>query len=410
MIANCGHNENNGVSGGRAGDQTGGEYSVRTWYSRPWSCVLRYPDLKVGVQIAKVGRDAANNNNIGYDQPRRLTFYNQLKANNWNASAIRTKCDSDCSASSAACVIAAGYLCNISALKNVSPSLTTYVMRSALRSAGFQVLTASKYLTSDSYLLPGDVLLLDSAHAAVNLDAGKNSGSDVVVSEGGGDDVVGGGYGGNLYATENDENDAVMREVGYMSGSRTPTTNKTNMKLSVINYTSALGALFEGRVGSMGGSVDTSNMQGNYRIILEYCIGKGLNAAAGCGICANIRGESDGNPNAVSSDGYGSIGICQWTFGRKTNLINFLNGTWRNNLTGQLDFLFRELNSSYKSSVLIPLQNVPNTEAGARSAADTFVRKFEVPANVNLRSQQRQGWASEFWNQLVIQQSTTILV
>ena len=47
MISNCGHDENNRYSGGKAGDQTGTEWRVINWYNRPWKCVLRHPDAKV---------------------------------------------------------------------------------------------------------------------------------------------------------------------------------------------------------------------------------------------------------------------------------------------------------------------------------------------------------------------------
>ena len=408
MIANCGSNEFGSGYGGQAGDQTGNEYRVRTWYSKPWNCVLRYPDLQKAIVIAQVSRDAANNNNIGYDMGQRMTFYNQLAAVGWNPASITTPCESDCSASTSACIIAAGHKTNDSRLMSISPSLTTYVMRSSLRAAGFMLLTDRRYLSSDAYLLPGDILLNDNAHVAVNLDSGPNSGESVIVSDGSA--LPGGIGGGDLYATENDEDDAIMREVAYLSGN-TPTVNKTNIRLSVINYTSSLQAIFKGKVGTGGGSYDSSKLEGNYRVIFDYLVGKGLNAAAACGILANIRGESGGNPNLVgTADAYGSIGICQWTFGRKTALLNFVNGNWRNNLSGQLDFLWHELNGSYRNSVLVPLQNEPNTEAGARDAAYVFVSKFEIPQRYyNGRDiyMERVEWASEFWSQIVIQQSIT---
>ena len=65
MIANSGHDERGKYTGGKAGDQSGQEWQVRTWYSRPWNCVLRHPDPKVREQIAKLARAAANNNKIG---------------------------------------------------------------------------------------------------------------------------------------------------------------------------------------------------------------------------------------------------------------------------------------------------------------------------------------------------------
>ena len=46
-------------------------------------------------------------------------------------------------------------------------------MRAAYKAAGFEILTESKYLTSDAYLLNGDILLNDNAHTAVNLTDGS---------------------------------------------------------------------------------------------------------------------------------------------------------------------------------------------------------------------------------------------
>lgn len=175
MIANCGNDEKGKYYGGKAGDQTGSEYCVRTWYSRPWSCVLRYPDSAVAKKIAQVAKNAADNKNIGYDQSQRLTFYDALKANGWVVKTIKTPCEADCSSSTAAIIIAVGYKMKLQKLKTVNPSCTTSNLRQALKNAGFKVLTDSKYLTSDDYLLPGDILLYDGHHVAINLDKGAKA-------------------------------------------------------------------------------------------------------------------------------------------------------------------------------------------------------------------------------------------
>ena len=78
MISNCGHDENNRYSGGKAGDQTGTEWRVINWYNRPWKCVLRHPDAKVRKMIASMAKAAAVNNKIGYDQSERYTFWEHL--------------------------------------------------------------------------------------------------------------------------------------------------------------------------------------------------------------------------------------------------------------------------------------------------------------------------------------------
>lgn len=568
MLSNSGHNEYGSYSGGTAGDQTGKEWQLIAWYNRPWKCILRYPDATVRSKMADLGIKAAQNDKIGYAQNRRLTYWNQLSSVGYDPSKITTACDSDCSAGVSANVKATGYILNISALKNVSASNTTSTLRSSLKNAGFTCLTDSKYLTSDNYLLAGDVLLYDGHHAAMCVGDGTLSSDEVdytsaldefielaeskvgtdgtwswsksgltkgqawcaafidacakqvgisgiviaksvygagsivrqsvasgmgtfykgpsqggsatpqagdliqfrytsvsgdqyeashigIVKQyvnntiytiqgnsGGGSNYestvqlknysynyncISGYYrpnwslvgstsvtGGNLYDKYNTREDATLREVCYWNNSNTgPTTSSTNIKCSVIDYTTVLGSFFEGAIAtttysaasSSSSSTDLSGVTNSTaRTIISTMMGYGLNLAASVGICANIYHESSYNPAAKSSDGYGSVGLCQWTFSRKTAMIAYVGSNWASNVSGQLAYLWYELNTSYyKRVVLTPLQAVANTGSGARSAADTFVRKFEVPANVDKRSQERQATASTIWNQVVVQ-------
>lgn len=88
MISNSGHDENGKYSGGKAGDQSGTEWAIINWYNRPWTCILRHPDPVVRKEIAILARAAAQNNKIGYDQGDRYTFWEQLKACNYDPSKI----------------------------------------------------------------------------------------------------------------------------------------------------------------------------------------------------------------------------------------------------------------------------------------------------------------------------------
>lgn len=176
MISNSGHDERWKASGGAAGDQDGSEWQVRTWYNRPWDMILRYPDRKVGDTLADLSRQAANNNKIGYDQGQRTTYWNALKKAGYHPKDIKTACEADCSAGVLANVKATGYLLNIQKLKDVYPDGWTGSMRSQLTAAGFNALTDAKYLVSDDYLLPGDILLNEAHHTAVNLDKGRYAG------------------------------------------------------------------------------------------------------------------------------------------------------------------------------------------------------------------------------------------
>lgn len=172
MISNCGHDENGKYMGGRAGDQNGKEWAIISWYDRPWNVVLRHPDEDVQTLIAELARKAALNDHIGYDQGQRLTFWNQLSAAGYDPENISVDCEADCSSGVAAIVKATGYKLGRPELQKVSTSAYTGNLRKVLTSAGFEELTSGTYLASDAYLLPGDILLYEGHHTAINLDKG----------------------------------------------------------------------------------------------------------------------------------------------------------------------------------------------------------------------------------------------
>ena len=171
-ISNTGHDENGRYRGGKAGDQ-GGEYTLKAWYNRPWTVVLRWPDPVVGLTIARLAIAAALNNHIGYDQDQRDTYWAELKAAGYDPSKITANCETDCTESTTANCKAAGYLLGIRALENLPLDTYSGNMKPRFVAAGFKALTSSKYLTNPNYLLPGDVLLYEGHHACINVTYGK---------------------------------------------------------------------------------------------------------------------------------------------------------------------------------------------------------------------------------------------
>ena len=101
------------------------------------------------------------------DEPWRIQISTLLKS--------QFPCEADCSSGVAAIVKGAGYKLKNEKLKNVSTACYTGNLRAALKAAGFKVLTDKKYLTSDAYLLEGDILLNDGAHVATNLTNGAKA-------------------------------------------------------------------------------------------------------------------------------------------------------------------------------------------------------------------------------------------
>ena len=217
---------------------------------------------------------------------------------------------------------------------------------------------------------------------------------------------------GKFYDTENTSEDATIREVGYLNAEYEPTTKKSNMKLSVVNYTTLLASFLDDLLvpsalsGNMGTNVITDALSGKVKITVDYILGKGLNAAVACAIAANIEAESGFNTASIGDYGT-SFGICQWHDDRGARMKKFVGAGWENNLTGQLNFLWSELQSGYSSTVLAPLNNIPNTLSGALEAVSIFVYNFEKPKDKKGAIDERSKTATTYWNALVIQMTTS---
>lgn len=167
MSVTIGHasiDERGAARGGVAGDQTGKEVCIRSWYNKNWLCCIRANDRSVADKIAKAMEQACANGKIGYDQNQRTTCYDRAKEVGWDLSKITTACECDCSSLVAVCVNAAGI--------PVSPHIWTGNEEAALTATGaFKSLRASKYLTQDAYLARGDILVSNS-HTVIVLTNG----------------------------------------------------------------------------------------------------------------------------------------------------------------------------------------------------------------------------------------------
>ena len=222
---------------------------------------------------------------------------------------------------------------------------------------------------------------------------------------------------GPLYEFTNTRKDALIRQIAYISASGEPSISQTRILLSAMNYTSLLNSLYEAGMPSMSGSgisndaVLVEGLENNAQSVVKFIMAQGLNAAAGIGVAANIKHESGFRTDVVEY-GYtlesgGGAGLCQWTnyprtspTGRRTDMINMAGPDWRNNMTGQLEYLWYELTNSY-TLVLNVLRSVPNNVEGAMAAAEEFVRHFEVPTNMESNVVTRRNSAKEMWNQIV---------
>lgn len=227
--------------------------------------------------------------------------------------------------------------------------------------------------------------------------------------------------GGNLYDMENDEDDAVLREVGYWKDNTVVSTS-SDIRCSVINYTTVLNTVFKGAISNgLGGSgIDVNGMNDISRAIVEYMIARGLPPSAGVGIAGNVYAECSNNIGqaVIDSNGAYSYGMCMWNGSNGTAMLAYVGSNWKTDLTGQLNFLWYDMterNASWlcsmlewkcginSSSFVQTLASLPNNLDGAKRAADIFVRCYENPYDPDGQSIHRQDIASQIWSTLIPQ-------
>jgi len=154
-IVHASIDENGSVRNGKAGDQTSKEVCVRTWYNKPWDCILRYKDYDIACKAADIAIKLANSNLVGYDQYQRNTLYQELKKNKWNVdqyikSGVKT--ETDCSAFIYAC-----YCCLIPELRSDSNAPITSTIPVLFRKNGFEENPKGVSLKNDTKALKGDI-------------------------------------------------------------------------------------------------------------------------------------------------------------------------------------------------------------------------------------------------------------
>lgn len=113
----------------------------------------------------------------------------------------------------------------------------------------------------------------------------------------------------------------------------------------------------------------------NAQIIWLFLRQHGFSEAAAAGVMGNMFGESRLNPDITEVDGYGGYGLCQWTFSRKTDLINWCNsnGYDYRTLEGQLNFMIYELELPYYQQNLSNYKNLTDVW----TATDQWLTYYE---------------------------------
>lgn len=167
MIAQASHDENNKYVGGAAGDQTGKEVLVRSWYVRPWNYRIRLKDKTMRERAAYAAERAAANDRIGYNQGDRNSLGMEAAKVGWDPGLVTKKCNCDCSSLMVVALIYAGI--PKEALYNGSNAATTRDLRKKLEPYA-DISSDPADIGSEDGSIRGDIWLYEGHHVAIELD------------------------------------------------------------------------------------------------------------------------------------------------------------------------------------------------------------------------------------------------
>lgn len=149
--------------------------------------------------------------------------------------------------------------------------------------------------------------------------------------------------------------------------------------------------------------------------VYNFLRAKGFSAAAACGVMGNIQVESGFDATIEEIGNAIGYGLCQWSFERRTNLVNWCNNNGRDYTTveGQLDYLIYELEGGDSTCAALMNQYCSGFEGFKKLtdvswATQVFQICFEragIP-NMQKRISAAQGFYNKWKNYTKIPAST----
>jgi hypothetical protein len=391
-IAHASLDESGKIKNGKAGDQTGKEVCIRSWYNKPWNVVIRFNDTDMREKCARAMENAANNEHIGYDQNQRNTLLNAVRRLDYDPKNVTSDVETDCSALVTVACIYAGIA--EQALVVNGNCATTRTLKSRLKATGeVEIFTSKDYTQDTDRLLRGDILLSEGHHVAV------------VVS-------------GNLVDNADRSLDEVAMAVirgEYGTGS----ARRAKLMEEGYNY-----SVVQARVNELTRK-HTPPVSDVPKYIWNYLYGRIQNPYGVAGLMGNLKAESNLNPknmqnsyekklgfnddtytNAVDTGSYGKFctdkvgyGLAQWTSdGRKKALYNSRKGRSIGDIDMQLEFLWKELTTSYRGVL-----NGLKVAESVREASDLVLTKFERPKDQSEAVKvKRASYGQEYYNKFFV--------
>ena len=378
----------NGTINGKRGDQTKKEVCLRQWYAKPWNVLIRFIDTDMQDKVALAMERAVANDHIGYSQNDRNSLLSAVRKMDYDPGTVTVDVNTDCSALvTVACIYAGIAEC---ALVKGGNCATTRTLKSLLKATGEVLLfTTSDYTNKTDKLIRGDILLAEGKHVCVVVKADTPKKSVEEVAR----EVLSGKWGNGL-------------------------ERKKNLETAGYNYSEVQKKVSELIHGK-------SEIKDVPKYIWNFLYGRIQNPYGVAGLMGNLKAESNLNPKnmqnsyekklgftddtytaAVDSGAYGKFasdkvgyGLAQWTSdGRKKALLEFKGNRSIGDLEMQLEFLWRELITSYKGVL-----NGLKVADSVREASDLVLTKFERPKDQSEAVKvKRASFGEEFYKKYMI--------
>lgn len=226
-------------------------------------------------------------------------------------------------------------------------------------------------------------------------------------------DIVDGQFGfGPLYQTRNDRHDMTLRQVGYLDRNFALSNISSNIGLSVINYTSVLGDIYDvfAQANSpTGAQVNTSQLSGNIKIAVDYYLGLGFSASTASAIVGCLQAYSGINPmytTAYTSKIY-HYGIAAWPYSVVTDINKKLGEDWNSNLSGQLQYLAVDIAINHKA-LIMEIKTQPLNTTAVDHVVDIFMKEYNKPYATAIYIDEAKKVANEIYDKLIINLYNTL--
>lgn len=219
---------------------------------------------------------------------------------------------------------------------------------------------------------------------------------------------------GPLYQNRNDRHDMTLRQVGFLDRDYNLSNTSSNIAISVINYTSVLGDLYDRFAPTAalmaGTQVDTSQLEGNTKIAMDFLLTMGFSASGASGIvgCLQIYSGVDPAYSKMNNKDFRyRYGICAWAYDKLSIIKERVGDAWQTNLSGQLQFLLDDL-SSYYSGMASVLKYSDLGETQTETCAQLFMASYNKDFDIYGYKERSKKEALDIYTKLNITQSVII--